>query len=60
MLDYVDLEADLGEEARLIRDTARRFVDERVRPDIGEHFLDGTFPTDLILGEDLTGLSAFE
>ena len=48
MLDYVDLEADLGEAERLIRDTARRFVDEQVRPDIGDHFLDGTFPTDLI------------
>jgi alkylation response protein AidB-like acyl-CoA dehydrogenase len=48
MLDYVDLEADLGEEERLIRDTARRFVDEQVRPDIGDHFLEGSFPTDLI------------
>ena len=48
MLDYVDLEADLDEEERLIRDTARRFVDEQVRPDIGDHFLEGTFPTDLI------------
>ncbi|WP_251342200.1 acyl-CoA dehydrogenase family protein [Haloplanus halophilus] len=48
MLDYVDLEADLGEEERLIRDTARRFVDEEVRPDIGEHFLEGTFPTELV------------
>jgi len=48
MLDYVDLEADLGQEERLIRDTAREFVAEEVRPDIGEHFLDGTFPTDLV------------
>ncbi|WP_424014526.1 acyl-CoA dehydrogenase family protein [Halorubrum xinjiangense] len=48
MLDYVGLEADLDEEARLIRDTARQFVDERVRPDIGDHFQAGTFPTDLI------------
>ncbi|WP_049937666.1 acyl-CoA dehydrogenase family protein [Haloplanus natans] len=48
MLDYVDLEADLDEEERLIRDTARRFVDEQVRPGIADHFLDGTFPTDLI------------
>jgi alkylation response protein AidB-like acyl-CoA dehydrogenase len=48
MLDYVDLEADLGEEERLIRDTARRFVDEQVRPDIADHFLEGTFPTDLV------------
>ena len=53
MLDYVDLEADLGEEERMIRDTAREFVDERVRPEIGDHFEAGTFPTDLIseLGE---------
>jgi len=48
MLDYVGLEADLGEEERLIRDTAREFVDERVRPDIGAHFQAGTFPTELI------------
>jgi len=48
MLDYVGLEADLGEEERLIRDTAREFVDERVRPDIGDHFQAGTFPTELI------------
>jgi len=48
MLDYVDLEADLDEEERLIRDTARRFVDREIRPDIADHFLAGTFPTDLI------------
>jgi glutaryl-CoA dehydrogenase len=48
MLDYVGLESDLDEEERLIRDTARRFVEEEVRDDIGQHWLDGTFPTDLI------------
>ncbi|MFB6154361.1 MAG: acyl-CoA dehydrogenase family protein [Haloferacaceae archaeon] len=48
MLDYVDLESDLGEEERMIRDTARRFVDEQVRPDIGDHFEAGTFPEELI------------
>jgi glutaryl-CoA dehydrogenase len=48
MLDYVDLEADLDEEERLIRDTARDFVDEQVRPDITDHYLDGTFPMELI------------
>ena len=48
MLDYVGLEDDLEQEERLIRDTARRFVDEQVRPDIGDHFEAGTFPTDLI------------
>ena len=48
MLDYVDLEQDLDAEERMIRDTAREFVEQEVRPDIGEHYLEGTFPTDLI------------
>ncbi|WP_336000479.1 acyl-CoA dehydrogenase family protein [Halorientalis halophila] len=48
MLDYFGLEADLGAEERMIRDTAREFVDENVRPDIGEHWIEGTFPKDLI------------
>ncbi|MFB6298883.1 MAG: acyl-CoA dehydrogenase family protein [Halobacteriales archaeon] len=48
MLDYVDLEADLNEEERMIRDTARQFVEDKVKPDIGEHFIEGTFPTELI------------
>jgi len=48
MLDFVQLEADLGQEERLIRETAREFVADHVRPDIGEHFENGTFPTELI------------
>jgi len=48
MLDYVSLEADLDEEERLIRDTAREFVDEQYRPVLKDHFEEGTFPTDLI------------
>ncbi len=48
MLDYVSLEADLDEEERMIRDTAREFVDERFRPDLAEHFENATFPTELI------------
>jgi len=48
MLDYFDLEADLDESERMVRDTAREFVEDRVRPDIGDHWLEGTFPTELI------------
>jgi glutaryl-CoA dehydrogenase len=48
MLDYVDLEADLDEEERMIRDTARDFVADHVDPDIATHYEEGTFPTDLI------------
>lgn len=48
MLDYLDLEADLSSEERMIRDTAREFVAEQVKPDIAEHFVEGTFPTELL------------
>jgi alkylation response protein AidB-like acyl-CoA dehydrogenase len=48
MLDYVGLEADLDAEERLVRDTTREFVDEEVRPDVGEHFIEGTFPEEVI------------
>ncbi len=48
MLDYVDLEADLDREERMIRDTARSFVEDKVRPTIAEHYEAGTFPTELI------------
>ena len=48
MLDYVGLDADLGEEERAMRNSAREFVDDRVKPDIADHFEAGTFPTELI------------
>ena len=48
MLDYFDLESDLSEEERMVRDTARDFVDDRVREDIGEHWIEGTFPKEII------------
>ena len=48
MLDYFGLEEDLDQEERMIRDTARDFVEEHVKPDIGEHFVEGTFPKEII------------
>jgi glutaryl-CoA dehydrogenase len=48
MLDYLSLEADLNEEERMVRDTAREFVEENVKPDVGEHWIEGTFPKELI------------
>ena len=48
MLDYVDLAADLDEDERELRDTAREFVETDVRPIIDDHYLDGTFPEELI------------
>ena len=48
MLDYVGLEADLDPEDRLVRDTAREFVEEEIEPVIADHYTAGTFPTELI------------
>jgi alkylation response protein AidB-like acyl-CoA dehydrogenase len=44
MLDYFDMEGRLTEEERLVRDTAREFVQEEVAPDIADHWEAGTFP----------------
>lgn len=38
----------LSEEERMVRDTVRKFVHERVLPIIGEHFEAGTFPRELV------------
>ena len=48
MLDFVELEQDLTQEEQTIRDTAREFVEEEVQPIIADHYLEGTFPKDLI------------
>lgn len=48
MLDYLQLEKDLSREEQLIQQTAQKFVEESVQPAIGEQWIDGTFPTDLI------------
>ncbi|WP_280586798.1 acyl-CoA dehydrogenase family protein [Halorubrum sp. Boch-26] len=47
MLDYFDMESTLSEEERLLVDSARSFIDGEV-DDMGEHWIDGTFPTELI------------
>jgi glutaryl-CoA dehydrogenase len=43
-LDLLDLDDDLPEEDRLLRDTARKFADDRLRPNIRQWFEDGTLP----------------
>ncbi|WP_330630588.1 acyl-CoA dehydrogenase family protein [Halocatena halophila] len=48
MLDYLDLDAELTDEERLVRDTAREFVQNELADSIGTHWIDGTFPTELI------------
>jgi glutaryl-CoA dehydrogenase len=47
-IDFYDVNSLLSEEERAVQDTVRRFVDDEVLPIIGEHYIAGTFPTDLI------------
>ncbi len=61
--DALDLDALLGDEERMVRDTVRRYVGDRVLPEIGEWFDAGTLPREIapelgklgLLGMHLTG-----
>jgi len=46
--DFLATDSLLDEEEILIRDTVRRFVAERIVPDVGEWFERATFPRELI------------
>src|SRR5215475_3899409 len=46
--DLYNIDHLLSDEERMVRDTVREFVRERVLPIIAEHFEAGTFPKDLI------------
>ena len=46
--DYYAIEELLTEEERLVRDTARRFVEEEFQPHIVEAYRNGTFPMELV------------
>ncbi|MBW2459994.1 MAG: acyl-CoA dehydrogenase family protein, partial [Deltaproteobacteria bacterium] len=47
-LDYYLIDEELTEEERLVRDNVGRFVDEKIKPVIAEHYEAGTFPMELI------------
>ena len=46
--DLFNIDAALTEEERAIRDSVRRFVDERILPIIGDCYVEGRFPKELI------------
>ena len=46
--DLFAIDAALTEEERAVRDSVRAFVDEKVLPIIGQHYVDGRFPKELI------------
>jgi glutaryl-CoA dehydrogenase len=47
-LDYYDIESLLSPDERMVRDTARRFVDEEYLPVVREAFREGYFPRSVI------------
>jgi len=48
--DLFNIDAALTEEERAIRDTVRAFVDEQILPIIGDCYVQGRFPDELIPG----------
>ncbi|HEY7193572.1 MAG TPA: acyl-CoA dehydrogenase family protein [Gemmatimonadales bacterium] len=48
MLDFYDIDSLLSEEERAVRDSVRRFVDDRVLPIIGKCYVDGRFPKEIV------------
>ncbi len=45
--DFLEVDAMLDDEERLIRDTVRAFVADRVLPDVADWFAQGTIPVEL-------------
>src|SRR6202023_3323528 len=52
-VDYIDFDSQLNDEERLVRQTARQFVDNEGIPIIEKHSREATFPMELVpkLGE---------
>ncbi len=62
-IDYMNIDLDLSDEEKLVRASAREFVEKEALPEISTHFEEGTFPVELIkrmgelgfLGANLSG-----
>ncbi len=46
--DFYNIDSALSEEERAVRDTIRAFVDEKVLPIIGDCYIEGRFPKELV------------
>ena len=55
-VDLLDLDAQLTDEERQVRDTVRSFVEREALPTVNGHFRDGTFPLDLVPGMAALGI----
>lgn len=47
-VDFYQIDDLLTDEEKLVRDTVREFVEDRVLPRIEDHYMAGTFPMDLV------------
>jgi glutaryl-CoA dehydrogenase len=48
MQDFFGIDAQLTEDERAVRDSVRDFVDERVIPIIGDYYVQGKFPKEIV------------
>src|SRR3954464_10742165 len=48
MQDFFSIDSELSAEELAVRDSVRRFVDERVLPIIGQSYVEGRFPKELV------------
>jgi glutaryl-CoA dehydrogenase len=55
-VDFYDLDSLLSEEERAVRDAVREWVDDNLMPIIGEAYIDGRFPKEIIPGMAELGL----
>ena len=49
-VDFYDIDSLLSEEERAVRDTVRQWVDDALMPVIGDCYIEGRFPKELIPG----------
>src|SRR5882672_2770703 len=49
-IDFYDVDSLLSEEERAVRDTVRAWTDDHLMPVIGQAYIDGRFPKQLIAG----------
>ena len=55
-VDLLDLDAQLTDEERQVRDSVRSFVEREALPSVNGHFREGTFPLDLVPGMAALGI----
>jgi glutaryl-CoA dehydrogenase len=55
-VDFLNLDSLLSEEERAVRDTVRSWVDDNLIPIIGQAYVEGKFPKQLIPGMAELGL----